>query len=185
MTDTPTLDRDIDHYEPGGFSHAIASELNGPDAEPFPQRQKVVAGALVDAFDAIAAGQPPAWPFPQLDYDYHPRTFALSMARRMAGPLWERYSCEQKRRAMRYAARYSARRLRSLHFAPHPISVPSDVYSALPDEVRRYQMQLWHDRSQLERRQTMVNAYLAVHTDDEFVPAELRQVVQVAEMAFF
>jgi hypothetical protein len=179
----------MDHYVPAGYAASLTYELyagagRATDRQIIERTRETVL-ALLPAFDAIAGQQHFEQPFPQLDDVWRPSQFALSMAQRIAGPLWPRYTPDQRFRACRFAAGYVAAQLRAQFLAEGREAISRDVHTGLPPQVRGYLVQLSTAHADLARRRAMVAAYLAVHPDGEVVPAELREIVALEEVPFF
>ena len=158
----------LDHYTVDGYALSLAHRLNcsnAAEARPMNEFKEELFASLIAVFDAVAERRPRGNLFTAEDAEWEPAAFALSLARRMAGPLWGEYTEQQQARAVQHAGKYSARQLRYWS-KPHVNTCVRELRDAMPYEMRMYLIELAFHRGELRTRMEMFNAYVTVAGDD-------------------
>lgn len=128
-------------------------------------------------------------PFPELG-ELRPALYLDSLAERLAGPFWGRYTERQRMLVRQFAAGYLAQKVeREEKAAEQRMSWTKAERKASrnwgrdqSEAARKYR---WARigtamrANELERRLTLVRAYLAAHDDHDVVPAELRELTRL------
>jgi len=179
-------------YAPEGYTASVNSMLNHPwpkDAGPTAVRESeheimrtVIAVAdLYVSGAAEGAAELVAEKLPALPAEWSPLRYFESVAEQMALPIWERYTERQRARGYEYAARYVRARLREWLRPPLQHSGAGEepekfVFRDLPRAAQHAFTEQAMAKTEYRRWLAQVQAYMATHPDDEFRPAELREI---------
>jgi hypothetical protein len=193
-------------YVPEGYTATINTMLNYPwpegttnadirAAEHALMRivievaEKAAAGELDDAWQLVAEK------LPGLPEEWSPLAYFEASAQQMAIPVWDEYTEEQRRRGHQYAARYAMARLAEWLRLAHKHNPGAEdgerfVLSEQTRAARWAFTEQFAAKTEYRRRLAQMQAYLATHTDEEFVPGQMRAIAARwsdfnSEQAFF
>jgi len=181
------------HYVPEGYTATINSMLDYPwpkDAGPGFSREseRAMARIVIAVADLYVAGEYAgaaglvAEKLSALPAEWSPVRYFQVVAEAMALPVWERYTQQQRQRGYEYAARYVRARLYEWLRPSHRHSADGKepekfVLGDLSRVARIAFTEQVVAKTDYRRWLAQVQAYAATHPDDEFVPAELRQIM--------
>lgn len=185
---TVAVDNKLNHYAIEGWLHHITHELAWPTSKgkegdwftpALRDTAKTVRMFALGAEMGSVVGQNP---LPELG-ELRPALYLDSLAERLAGPFWGRYTPEQRVRVREFAAGYLAQKMERQEerqdCPPRARRKASKRYAKTPRRERVMRMELAARANSLNRRLVLVRAYLAAHADHEVVPAELRELTRL------
>lgn len=180
---TVAVDNKLNHYAIEGWLHHITHELAWPTSQDrkdwfTPALRETAKTVRMFALGAEMGSVVDRDPLPELG-DVRPALYLDSLAERMAGPFWGRYTPEQRVRVREFAAGYLAGKMeKELRRLDQPPRV-----SKSKKKRRKGPGMAWIAAvvrgAETERRLVLVRAYLAAHADHEVVPAELRELTRL------
>lgn len=162
---------DVVFWRPG----LTAEDIYGNKVRVSGAVERVARAVLGETVEPVAEDADIAWPDGLTPQDY-----LASLSRRMAGPIWQRYTAVQRERMHRFAAHYVLDQMKQF-FGPAELrpapSVPPEVRAELPYAVRCLLTERFLHMTEYRKSMVMVSAYVQTHPPDEVDGAELHELV--------